>query len=95
MDNFLPGHAELSNNRVSVMQGSTVPRRKHSKILLLQFAEIKNTASLLVINKSLRQQKGKKRGLQEEVVTILEVGVLESNIFPGNIVQKYCRTARK
>ena len=25
MDNFLPGHAELFNNRVSVMQGSTVP----------------------------------------------------------------------
>ena len=35
MDNFLPGHAELSNNRVSVMQGSTIPRRKALfKILL-------------------------------------------------------------
>lgn len=34
--------------------------------------EIKSRTSLLVINKVLRQRSGKKRGLQEEVVTILE-----------------------
>ena len=52
-------------------------------------------ASLLVINKALRQLNDKRKGLQEEVVTILEVGVLESNILPGNMVQKFYRTATK
>ena len=33
------------------------------------------------MSKVLRNQSGKKRGLHEEVVTILEVGVLEINIF--------------
>lgn len=34
--------------------------------------EVKNRASLMLVNKALRQRNGKKRGLQEEVVTILE-----------------------
>ena len=43
----------------------------------IEMSEMKSRASLLVINKVLRNRGGRKKGTQEEVVSIVEVGNLE------------------
>ena len=49
---------------------------------------MKSRASFLVINKVLRNRGGRKKGTQEEVVSIVEVGNLEIKFSNSLIIHK-------